>query len=248
MAKNIDNKKCIHCLTIPDEITFDHVIPKSWYSAVHSKSVYKPKAPSCLKCNQGLGKQEKIVSHLMWACMPEEHPLRSELSEKFFRACGITPNGELLPGLTDRERNIRKLYAKKLFLLAKSSNGFDEKNIFPGFGYHAGYPKNIQKIVQINSDLMSSILNVASKVVRGFEYTQGGCNRYIEEPYNLNVYFIKDQHSPAIELMKKQCPILFDGTNTVQRCASPAKPLEPVYIIRLWDQWEIYGVIISSKI
>jgi len=220
------------------------VIPESWYSTVHSKNVYKPKAPACFECNNGLGEKEKMVSHLMWMCMPETHPLRNELTEKVYRACGIAPNRKPLQGLDDKERRIRKLYAHKLISLTRPSNGFDEENAFPGFGYHAGYPKEIQRIVMLDKNM---ILDVATKVVRGLEYIQQKQNRYIEKPYKLEVYFPKNPREPALEVIREKSPIFSDGTNSIQRGANPDKPLEPIYIIRLWSQWEIWGVIMHEN-
>lgn len=241
--KKLREGRCIHCLQYKNNVTDDHIIPRSWYSN-YSKNIYKPIAPACYECNQKLGKQEKKISHLMWMCMPETNPLREELVAKVFRACGSTPDGKPLPGLDRKERRIRKLYAQKLVSLAEPSNGFDEANAFPGFGYHSGYPREIQKITRLDGELVS---NLAIKVVRGFEYIQQGKNRYIEKPYVLDVYFPKNPHEPSLEIIRKKSPLFSDGTNSIQRSADPTRPLEPVYIIRLWNQWEIWGVIMHQE-
>ena len=235
--------RCIHCLSYVNNITDDHVIPESWYSS-YSKHIYKPKAPACYKCNQELGRQEKLISHLMWMCMPETHPLKKELTAKVYKACGLTTDGKPLSGLTNKERRIRKLYTKDLLSLASPSNGLDEANIFPGFGYHEGYSREIQKITRLDSEFVS---NIAMKVVRGLEHIQQGKNRYIEKPYVLNVYFPKNPNELSLKIIREKCPLFSDGTNSIQRGTDPNKPLEPVYIIRLWDQWEIWGVIMHEE-
>lgn len=244
MAKNIGKQKCIHCLGVPEEITFDHVIPKSWYSKVTSRDARKPKAPACFECNQRLGKQEKLVSHLMWMCMPENHPLRDELTERVYRACGIGRDGRPIPGLSDNEKEKRMEYGRRLLASAKPAGDLDEGNLFPGFGFHAGYPKEIQRVTFIPENL---VFEVASKVVKGIEYIQKGSRRYIENPYQLHVFFPKDTGGSSLQEIRGKCKIFSDGTNTIQRGVDLEKPLEPIYIIRLWDQWEIWGVITHEK-
>lgn len=244
MAKNTENKKCIHCLQIPQEITFDHVIPKSWYSKIASKDARKPKAPACFECNQKLGRQEKFLSHIMWMCMPETHPLREELTEKVYRACGMGRDGKPIPELSSKERGERMKYAKRLLASTRPGDDIEEKNLFPGFGFHAGYPKRIQRATLIPENLVTE---VASKVVRGIEYIQKGSERYVEAPYRLDVFFPRNTTDSSFQEIRAKCRIFSDGTNTIQRGSDPEKPLEPIYIIRLWNQWEIWGVIMHEE-
>lgn len=180
----------------------------------------------------------------MWMCMPENHPLRSELTEKVYRACGMSPDGTLLPGLDDKERAIRMKYAKELLINTQSSIGLDDRKIFPGFNYHPGYPKEAQRVTMLD---MNVVEKVASKVVRGIEYIQQGAKRYVEEPYRLKVFFPRNPNDPALQVIRQKCKIFSDGTNTIQRGADPSTPEQPIYIIRLWNQWEIWGVIRSEK-
>lgn len=241
MAKNIKHKKCIHCLKIPDEITEDHVIPESWYSA-DSKSSFKPRAPSCLACNNKLGEKEKWISHIMWMCMPEDHPFRAELTQKVYRACGMGIDGKPLPNLDERERRTHLIYARKL-LQSTVPAEIGKNRMMSGFGYHHNYPENIQRATIID---YPTLISVASKVMRGLEYIQKKQNRYIEKPYRLEVYFPSNPHDADLTIVRNICPIFSDGTNIIQRGADSARPLEPVYIIRLWDQWEIWGVIMHE--
>ena len=242
MAKNIEQKRCIHCLEIPDEITEDHVIPESWYST-HSRSNFKPRAPSCFPCNNDLGEKEKLISHVMWMCMPENHPLRAELTQKVYRACGMGANGKPLSGLDEKERRIRLMYAQKLLKSTVPATEIDKNRMMPGFGYHANYPENMQRATIMD---YPTLILVASKVVRGLEYIQKKQNRYIENPYRLDVYFPRSPHDADLVTVRNICPIFSDNTNTIQRGADPARPLEPIYIIRLWNQWEIWGVIMHE--
>lgn len=243
MAKNHKKLKCIHCLNVPEEITEDHVIPNSWYSAVHSKDVFKPRAPSCFKCNNELGEKEKVLSHTMWMCMPEDHPLRPELAMRAYRAWGMTPDGKALPGLNEKERHARMQYLRKTMSGTVPASQLDERRMLPGFNFHAGYPKESQRATIFD---YQALLAVASKVVRGIEYIQQGRNRYIEKPYKLEVYFPRDPDDSGLMAIRNICKTFFDGTNLIQRGANPDRPLEPIYIIKIWNLWEIWGVILHE--
>src|SRR3989344_404461 len=180
--KNTNRQKCIHCLQIHDEITDDHVIPKSWYSKIESKTAYKPTAPACLECNHRLGKQEQFISHIMWMCMPETNPLVPELREKVYRACGIGSDRKPLLGLKPEDRLHRQNYLKRLLSSTLPAGDLDERLLMPGFTFHSGYPKDKQRYTQFDNKLVEDL---AAKVVRGLEYIQGKRERYIEPPYKL---------------------------------------------------------------
>lgn len=240
MRVNTDKLRCIHCLKTPNEITDDHVIPKSWYSAEYSKTVHKPTAPSCKECNNKLGHKEQFISHIMWMCMPETNPLVPELRQRVYRACGIGPNGKPLFGLKHEERVRRQNYLRKLLATTSPAGNLDENSLMPGFTFHSGYPKEIQMSTCFDKEIVEEL---ATKVVRGLEYIQGGRQRYIEPPYKLEIYFPTNPKDTNLQAMRDLCPIFFDGTNLIQRGAVPSRPLEPVYIIRLWNHWEIWGVI-----
>jgi hypothetical protein len=114
----------------------------------------------------------------------------------------------------------------------------------PGFTFHAGYSKAEQRYTQFDIKLVEEL---AAKVVRGLEYIQGKRQRYIEPPYKLEIYFPRDNKDPSLKTISDMCPVFSDGTNTIQRGAVPERPLEPIYIIRLWNHWEIWGVIIHEE-
>ena len=132
------------------------------------------------------------------------------------------------------------MYAKKLLKSTVLANEVDKSRMMPGFGYHANYLESIQRATVIDS---STLISVASKVVRGLEYIQKKQNRYVESPYGLEVYFPTNTSDISLAIVRNTCPIFSDGTNIIQRGADTARPLEPIYIIRLWNQWEIWGAI-----
>ena len=58
MAKNPEKGKCVHCLKVPVDRTWDHMFPKAWYPDTTAENLEKWQVPSCRECNQRLGKLE----------------------------------------------------------------------------------------------------------------------------------------------------------------------------------------------
>jgi len=238
MARNTLNKKCIHCLCIPEEITKDHAIPESWYSE-KSKSEKKPTAPACLDCNNRLSSLEKRLLNVAGMCIPEAHPLKAELSAKAFRSFGLDPKGRPLEHLESTEKWARGRDLANLISRTEPAINFDAKSIIPGFGFHPGLPKEKQKAIRIKHE---EIFPVIEKIIRGLEYVLGGC-RYVELPYKLEVFIPSDPQTPNLVKLRETLPVIFDGTNKIQRGVESTKPLEPIYIVKLWDAIEIWGSI-----
>lgn len=179
----------------------------------------------------------------MWMCMPSSNPLAHELRNKAYRAFGIGPNGKPLAGLEQKEQRARLAYLRRLMSETIPSKEVDERMLMPGFGFHEGYERNSQRSTLLNKEKLT---RVAEKIVRGVEYIQKGAKRYVEDPYKLEIYFPHNPYDDACTALRKICPTFHDGTNTIQRGAVSDRPLEPVYIIRIWEQWEIWGVILHK--
>ncbi len=59
MAKRPPPGRCVHCLATFDVLTWDHGFPVSWYP--HGPSAEKPKAPSCVACQQEIERSERAA-------------------------------------------------------------------------------------------------------------------------------------------------------------------------------------------
>ncbi len=177
-----------------------------------------------------------MLSHVVGMCMPLTNPLTAELTNNAYRACGMLPNGSPLPGLDDDERLVRRNYTKKLLRLTRSSEGFDERAIAAGFNFHPGSPRHLQRIAVLPNEL---VVDVISKVFRGLEYVYGS-GRYIEAPYNLTLSF-NVRPNDVLDKIKPLSSLFVDGTNLIQR--GFASPLEPIYFVKLWGQFEVWGFI-----
>ena len=72
MSKRPAPGRCVHCLKQFDTLTWDHVLPDSWYP----DGVYnfeKWEVPACERCNKELGKVEESLLTKLGLCLdPQE--------------------------------------------------------------------------------------------------------------------------------------------------------------------------------
>jgi hypothetical protein len=104
MAKSFSSARCVHCLKYFDELTSDHVFPKSWYPRSTPANLEKWQAPSCMECNQEHGKNESELLIRLGLCVSREELASLGISEKALRA--IDPSVARDP--IDRQRRILK--------------------------------------------------------------------------------------------------------------------------------------------
>ena len=78
--------KCIHCLKTSNNITDDHVLPKSWYPENTPKEIEKWTAPACQRCNADLGKLEEDLKIKLALCLNPEDPDLRSITQDVIRA------------------------------------------------------------------------------------------------------------------------------------------------------------------
>ena len=52
MATTFYKMHCVYCLKLFEELTSDHVFPKSWYPETTPENLEKWQMPACVECNQ----------------------------------------------------------------------------------------------------------------------------------------------------------------------------------------------------
>lgn len=126
--------RCCHCLNYCDRLSWDHVLPQSWYPDSTPRNVERWQMPACLKCNQKYGRIE------------------TELLLRL--ALGLDPTAEAAKGVVER--------VHRSFDPAKARNSSDQEarlrrragiatrvmpraivrpeNVMPGLGHHPTRP------------------------------------------------------------------------------------------------------------
>ena len=232
-------KRCIHCLKTSDKITRDHVFPKSWYPESTPATTQRLTAPSCFDCNNTSGEIEKKLFCRLIPCISPEKQAIWGLRERFSRSLGIgISNGEL----PSEELLARKKLAVELYNELKPYTAGAQT--FPGFGPHAGYPPETQMGIRIPGP---ELIAVSKKIVRGLEYVLNK-KRYIEPPYELDVYFVEEGNNIAqvYTLLSTHGTKKEQGPGfTVERVAATTGTFSVIYRIIIWDTLVVYASIMT---
>ena len=134
MAKKFKNIKCVYCLEDFEQLTSDHVFPKSWYPETTPLNMKKAQVPCCFKCNQKYSAIEQRILELMGVCLEPGDAMSLGIPEKAIQS--IKPEF----AKTRKEREIRKRKKKKLLTSMKSASHGILQHCVPGFGNQWGYP------------------------------------------------------------------------------------------------------------
>jgi 5-methylcytosine-specific restriction endonuclease McrA len=85
--------RCVHCLTLTDDLTADHVFPNSWYPDATADTVQRWTVPSCGDCNRKLGELERDLVIRMALCVDPKSQSASGLAAKALRSLGLDVEG-----------------------------------------------------------------------------------------------------------------------------------------------------------
>jgi hypothetical protein len=86
MTKRFSCCRCVHCLKYFDELTSDHVFPKSWYPRSTPANLQKWQAPACTKCNQEHGRNENELLIRLGLCVGPDRVGALGVSDKALKA------------------------------------------------------------------------------------------------------------------------------------------------------------------
>jgi len=234
MNKRLSRGKCIHCLKWCNDLTWDHILPNSWYTN-NVGDIEKWKAPACLKCNNRLGKIEQELLIRLGLCLnPDIDNLSptSVISKKALRSLDHqnAKNGK------DRIARLKKAQqiVSELFPTSGSKTG-----LLPNFGYHEGFDPKEQHGIKFDDNKLELF---GEKVIRGIEYKLDSW--YIDNSFDIRIYFCdKNTISDVINFIRqfgKKYSITPDFV--FYRAVAPKRE-GILYEIRIWDKLVFYGYV-----
>jgi len=232
-----DQIRCVHCGQTTDDVTADHVFPKSWYPSTTAPEVQRWTVPSCGNCNKKLGAIENKVFNRLALCADPRKVEAAGLSAKVMRSLGIG-----VEGLNVQEAEHRRAQKRKIFeAIEPYRPGI---SILPGFGPHPGFGDIEQFTIRIPADLLHI---VAEKIVRGCEFVLA--ERIVEKPFELQIYFAHEREIPDLLVQVLTHPSAKTAEVgpgfSVIRAEAQDEPGNAVYKINVWDTLVIYASILS---
>jgi hypothetical protein len=235
LAKNPEKGKCVHCLKDTVERTWDHVFPTAWYPETTPEKLEKWQIPSCLECNQRLGKLENDLIGRVALTLDAKNPASKGLAEKALRA--INP-GE---ARDDGDAAAREARAKKLLNEMFKGEQIKSKNVVPGLGERWGRAVEEQVAVRIPDE---SFPVITEKIVRGLAFREEGV--FIDSPQKIECYLANEE---GLDDVKK---LLDDQGREFKR--EPGLVIRratlddgDLYEITFWNQFKTYAIVSKSE-
>lgn len=229
--------KCPFCLKDSENLTKEHVFPKSWYPDDLSSDIEKWTVPSCRECNSSFGKLEQEILIFAALCFDPNNPTTKTISDRALRS--INANA----GRNERDRNARLKKAESIFTKAFPVSDSNKKP-FPGFGYHEGYPEESQ----VGIDVPKGLWEIGKKFIKGIEYKLE--DRILDENFRVEARFC-DEETVKDVITEIRRGEKYDVASTIKfyrRCDIASSPKAILYEIRIWDKLTIYGYAIENNI
>src|SRR5690606_6710615 len=224
---------CVHCAQSHDNLTWDHVFPKSWYPATTPPNLEKWKIPACPKCNREYGQLEEDLLTAFALCLDPDHPDTADIVERGMRA--IDPAS----GRDGKDRKKRANRRARILSQVIDRADVPLESVIPHFG-----PSDISDSETGGITMRGTYLRrLCEKIVRGITYLEDGL--IIQPPYYVHFYLLRDDDAqPLVDLAKKFGVVhAREPGIEVVRAVTPEDGVSSVYAITIWNRLKFYALI-----
>jgi hypothetical protein len=232
MAKRPPPGKCVHCLQDPVERTWDHVVPKSWYSASSPENQYKWQVPSCVPCNSALGKIENDFLRNVGLCLDPFSPASRDIALKAYRA--HTPEA----GKNELDRKYRAALRKRVLDEAVKAANYSQDAVYPGMGVRGGIPKEDHLAIVMPVETFDRI---TEKIVRGIFHVVD--EKFIEPPFVVKSFPLHQSESGAVRALLDEFGVTYTRPGIVVRRAVTEDGISSLFEIELWGRIKRYASV-----
>lgn len=236
MAKNPEKGKCVHCLKDSVERTWDHMFPRAWYPDTTPENLEKWQIPSCLECNQRLGKLENDLIGRIALTLDAKNPASKGLAVKALRA--INP----AEARDEGDAAAREARAKKILGEMFKGEQIKSRNVVPGLGERWGRPVEEQIAIKIPAESFPAI---TEKIVRGLAFREEGV--FIEPPLEIECHLISEEGLDDVKtLLAEHAKEFKREPGLVIRRANFNDG--DLYEITFWDQFKTYATVLKPEV
>ena len=238
MSKRPLPGRCVHCLGDFDVLTWDHVLPESWYPKGTNKQE-KWEVPSCDLCNKRLGKIEANLLMKLGLCLDPQDEVSLGIPDRVLRS--LTP--EL--GRDDRDRKHRQAKVEKVLREIKIYEKLPNQGIFPNFGPLPNQEYKEYPYVLLEQEDLEKF---AEKIVRGIAYFFG--KSFIDETYKIEPFFIDEQNATELKrIVDSNATILEQRPGLlVKRLLIENDKVAGLYFLEIWGRVRIYVLVAPKKL
>jgi HNH endonuclease len=234
LSRNPPAGKCVHCLKVFDQLTWDHVFPKSWYPNTTPENLSKWKVPSCRECNSQLGAIEEEFFRLIGLCLDPGAPAAQGIVPKVLRSMRAADKN------SERENNIRESLRRKVIEGVLEGTNIPSGGVIPGLHERWDRPTNEQVAFTIPAD---NVHRITEKIVRGISYIAD--EQFIAPPYAVNFFILApDDASPIRQVLDVSGETFSCGPGIiVRRAIEPEDNTTAIFEIEFWGQFKTYSSV-----
>lgn len=188
--------------------------------------------PSCRECNGKYGKLEADLLCRLGLCVSPAEAMASGISAKALRA--IDPKF----AKNKKDRRHRQAKRERIYKDLLQFEQLPPYGILPGFG-----PKPTQKRFLGITVPEQSLRLLVIKVVKGMTYLLD--RRLLDESYEVEYYFIKDEDAKQIvALLNKYGSKFTRGPGIAVTMAVPHDgPKVALFLIEIWGRFKAYATV-----
>lgn len=236
MAKRPPAGRCVHCLKKFDNLTWDHVLPDSWYPK-GKYNLKKWEVPACETCNRELGKIEEELLTKFGLTLDPRELCSFGIPEKVLRS--LNP----LYGKNERDRTRRQRKREKILKHVVAYKKLPDQVVFPNFGPLPDYEYKEFPSVFIDPNYVDKF---AKKIVRGIAYVAN--KSYIEDDYDMKLLIVDELKAKEMNKLVNERGETFDRGHAflVKRLLVGNDLVGGIYFIEIWGRLRFY-VVVSPK-
>jgi hypothetical protein len=239
LPRNSKTSRCVHCLGLfaHDRLSRDHVIPDAWYPrSVPPRD--RPVVPSCISCNQKLGKIERALGVRLGLCIDPNDPLAGDFAKKAARA--VNPGFGANPKDATHRLGLRGLIIRDWMTVDE----FPSSAVIPGFERIEGYDETELRAIGLEKAAVDAF---GEKLVRGSSYLFSRI--YIEAGHDITINLMSPDDNPYLDILDRFGRRIDVAPDISIRRAGdlPADPACGLFEFKFWDRLYIYGAVTPSS-
>jgi hypothetical protein len=238
-----DHKKtgmCIYCSEQCENLTKDHIFPRTWYPDSTPSTIEKWVVPACNKCNHHYGVIEQELMIRMGLCLDPKSPESGGIPEKALRA--INPKH----AKSERDRKARQKLRERILQDTNTTKEPLFQGILPNFGPQQGVDYGDHyTTIKIPADLLEEL---GRKFVRGLTYKlENGL--IISSGNSIEMYHAEDTRVREVtDLIERVGYIEYRGPGVrIQRAVANLESVGALFRITMWGKWTIYAVVLPFQ-
>ncbi len=238
MARRPELGRCVHCLVEPDDLTWDHIPPRSWYPGSTPSGLARWKVPACRACNGRYGQIEERLLLRLGLCTDPRDALASGISERALRS--LRPEC----ATSERDRRAREKARREILAEIREFASVPESGVLPYFG-RPSYPEyGPYHLVFISG---ADLRAFGEKLVRGITYLDSGA--FIGRSYEVGVHIIDERAVPEVEgLLQSHGEFAHRGPGfVVVRAKAMDDPICAMFRIVIWGRLRLHAVVCKPE-